>query len=523
MANESLVISITADQKAALAGLKQLNDQLLQLEKALKKTTDTAGIIKLQDQIRGLKTEMSSLNEVAQGKLVKGTNQAANALTNLGRVAQDAPYGFIGIQNNLNPLLESFQRLKQETGSTKTALSALVSGLAGPAGLGIALSVGSALLLTFGDRLFKVNKETEQATKDNKAFTDSLAKEQTQLKIVYDTATNVNQSMQIRIQAVGELRSNYGAYLKNFTDEEIIAGKAAKAYENLANAILMKARANAAQDKIQKIVSDNLEAELSIAETMAKANKAASNVKGSITTSGGTGGAAIITAANQIQGIWGTATAAVKEYSNVIKKNQPTLDYLNNLVQNNQALNFTSKSVTAKGGSSRGGAMAKDTYGNDYKPFNGGRNQQTVMPERESLDVLNVKLQKSQQYNEILATQLNLQTQFNEQQLVANQLSEIGASLFTSMGNALLYGQDMGEAFANTLKKIVMDLAAAVAQALIFQAIMSAINPAGAVAGVAGASSGGGVGIVGNLFGMISGNNILLSNNRTQTSMGLRR
>ena len=47
---------------------------------------------------------------------------------------QDAPFGFIGIQNNLNPLLESFQRLKAETGSTGGAFKALSKSLLGPAG-----------------------------------------------------------------------------------------------------------------------------------------------------------------------------------------------------------------------------------------------------------------------------------------------------------------------------------------------------------------------------------------------------
>ena len=74
----------------------------------------------------------------------KGANEAAFALTNLGRVAKDVPYGFIGIQNNLNPLLESFQRLKKETGSTGSALKALVLGLGGAGGVGLALSAVTA-------------------------------------------------------------------------------------------------------------------------------------------------------------------------------------------------------------------------------------------------------------------------------------------------------------------------------------------------------------------------------------------
>lgn len=132
MANESLRIDIIANNKAAIAGLKETTKEL------------------------GNVSQEATKAGAALGSSAKGTNQAANALTNLGRVAQDAPYGFIGIQNNLNPLLESFQRLKQETGSTKTALSALVNGLAGPAGLGIALSFGSALLLTFGLSLIHI-------------------------------------------------------------------------------------------------------------------------------------------------------------------------------------------------------------------------------------------------------------------------------------------------------------------------------------------------------------------------------
>src|SRR6478735_3101603 len=58
--------------------------------------------------------------------LKKGANSAGLALTDLGRVAQDIPFGFAAIQNNLNPLLESFKRLKAETGGTGTAFKALL-------------------------------------------------------------------------------------------------------------------------------------------------------------------------------------------------------------------------------------------------------------------------------------------------------------------------------------------------------------------------------------------------------------
>jgi len=87
-------------------------------------------------------------------KLPKTTTEATQSMINLSRIAQDMPYGFLGIANNLNPLLESFQRLKTSAGSSGAALKALGKELGGAGGLGLALGIGSALLVKFGDSLF---------------------------------------------------------------------------------------------------------------------------------------------------------------------------------------------------------------------------------------------------------------------------------------------------------------------------------------------------------------------------------
>lgn len=92
----------------------------------------------------------------------RGSNSAMQATINLSRVVQDAPYGFLGIANNLNPLLESFQRLRAETGSVKGAIGALGSSLTGAGGIGLALGIVSSLLVVFGDKLFGSKKKTEE-------------------------------------------------------------------------------------------------------------------------------------------------------------------------------------------------------------------------------------------------------------------------------------------------------------------------------------------------------------------------
>ena len=113
---------------ASAVGFDQVNKALESTSKTLTQTSEAA----------------SQAGKTLGNQLKVGTAQATQSLTNLGRVVQDAPFGFIGIANNLNPLLESFQRLKQESGSTGGALKTLVSGLSGPAGIGIALSVVTA-------------------------------------------------------------------------------------------------------------------------------------------------------------------------------------------------------------------------------------------------------------------------------------------------------------------------------------------------------------------------------------------
>lgn len=130
MAQETLKLTITADTAEAVQNLQNF--------------------IKTS---KGLKADIQNISPA--------TNQATNALVNLSRVAQDAPYGFIGIANNLNPLLESFQRLQVQAKETGVSLTKLVgSALTGPAGIGVALGIVSSIMVAFGDDIKKFIDES---------------------------------------------------------------------------------------------------------------------------------------------------------------------------------------------------------------------------------------------------------------------------------------------------------------------------------------------------------------------------
>jgi len=148
--NIDLNIKIGANVTDLQSQLQKAENLLKQFEAALKKATNVGEINYLNNSIKTLNTTISTLGQ-QMNKVGRPAADATNALGNLSRVAQDAPYGFIGIANNLNPLLESFQRLSKESGGAGGALKSMVAGLTGPAGIGIALGVVSSLVVAFGD------------------------------------------------------------------------------------------------------------------------------------------------------------------------------------------------------------------------------------------------------------------------------------------------------------------------------------------------------------------------------------
>jgi hypothetical protein len=145
-------INIGANTQDLGAELQKAENLLTKLQSKLKKSTDVGEIQKLNTKISSVESSIGQLN-TRMNALGRPTNDATNALSNLSRVAQDAPYGFIGIANNLNPLLESFQRLQTRSGSASEALKSMAAGLVGPAGIGLALGVVSSLAVTYSDEI----------------------------------------------------------------------------------------------------------------------------------------------------------------------------------------------------------------------------------------------------------------------------------------------------------------------------------------------------------------------------------
>jgi hypothetical protein len=205
--------------------------------------------------------------EVSLNRLRPGANQAAAALTNVGRVAQDLPFGFVGIQNNLNPLLESFQRLKAETGSGKAALAALGQSLIGPAGIGIALSVVSSAILIFQNGIAGFNSKTKEAKDKTEEFlktlksvaqvadeaTGSQAGDIAQVQALANVITNTNNAYSQRKRALEELQQVNKNYFGDLKLEENQMGILTARVNEYTQALVAQAVLKGFTDEISRV------------------------------------------------------------------------------------------------------------------------------------------------------------------------------------------------------------------------------------------------------------------------------
>lgn len=215
----------------------------------------------------GATTAAAQQAAAALSRVRPGANQAGAALTNVGRVAQDLPFGFIGIQNNLNPLLESFQRLRIETGSNRLALRALGSSLIGAGGIGLALSVVSSAIVIFQNGIAGFNRKTKEAADKTKEFVDSLKSvsdiagnaaggvqgQIAQVQALASVVTNTNNTYKERSAALRELQQINKSYFGDLKLEESQMGLLAARANEYTQALVAQAVVKGFSDEISRV------------------------------------------------------------------------------------------------------------------------------------------------------------------------------------------------------------------------------------------------------------------------------
>lgn len=249
------------------ANIKELESKLSKAQKDLTKFSSTT------DKNLDKFTKSSSNATKGIDKLGKGAISGSSAMTSFNRTIQDAPFGLMGVSNNITNLTEQFGYLKAKTGSSGSALKAMLKDLKGFGGISFGISLATSLLLVFGDKIFKtkdgvkeLRKAQEDLTKslDDYIFglesveqarlkgTQSAQKELLTLKVLKSTVEDTTKSTSKRNGAINELRKIYPDYLSSLSDEEIKNGSLTGIYDELTTSILKRARATASSNMIIK-------------------------------------------------------------------------------------------------------------------------------------------------------------------------------------------------------------------------------------------------------------------------------
>ena len=242
-------------------------------------TSTASEVPKLNDQISSLETNLTKTKNSATPtataftKVEDSAKGARIALTNVSQIAQDLPFGFIGIQNNIPGLVQSFGKLSTESGGAVAALKAMGSALIGPAGILLAFSavtsIVTVVLQKYGslgnalDALFSKTNLAKKAQEDyNKAFAQavgSTALEYAEIVILTNALTDLNKPLKERQAAYVELKKISPDVVAGISEESIATGTYTTLLNDNAKAIIQLLKLKAEESAISNILTKNAE------------------------------------------------------------------------------------------------------------------------------------------------------------------------------------------------------------------------------------------------------------------------
>jgi hypothetical protein len=291
--------------KEAELNLKELSKiKLEQIKLGLDTKEINGNIASVKKSLTELKTvakDTGSSVSVMAPKIANGSN----ALMQFSRIAQDAPFGIMGIGNNITATTEAFGHLRTSTGSTSGALKAMAGSIMGTGGILLAVSLVTTGLtymsqngITVGDVFEKLSGRFDETAKSLKKINEEAAKssgsEIAGMKALTEVAKDNTLSMEKRLIAVKKLQDEYPAYFGNLTKEQILNGNVKTAVDEVSKALIARARATAIAGKLGEIAAKRLELEekreasiLKIQEAQAKVAEKRGKKSTTLLTPGG--------------------------------------------------------------------------------------------------------------------------------------------------------------------------------------------------------------------------------------------
>lgn len=375
---ESVAGKIAEDSIAGLhAKVLLLTTDYMNLSRAQRESLEGAALLKnLQETQTQLDNASLSMNKYAAGAKTR-FDALGFSVTQIARELPALAFGpqmfFLAISNNIGPFQDALSSARKEyqmlMEAGKSAIPVWKQLLKSVFSLQTGLSVATTLLVVYGDKitewistLFRASAAVDKTATNVRNLSrvmDEAAKqsaaERVELDILYKATQDQTRSLKERNEAADELQRKYPEFFRNLTNEAILAGDAANAYQNLTENILKVAKARAAMKIIEENYGKMYQLQKAInADTNWTNRNKESTKEGKASTTTVVGGS--ITGYVQTGE---TLTAEAKEYNRRTKALKDNKKAVDDLVKANEAL---IKSIDV-------GAFANSNGSNDINDY----------------------------------------------------------------------------------------------------------------------------------------------------------
>ncbi len=545
---ENAIAQLSREFKEGAVSRNQYNAQLSHLNAELtKQRANVSASAREMDRLNKLMSaqqmqKVATANTAAaksfQGLAtnVRGSNTVA---MEFNRIIQDAPFGMMGIGNNIQQLSANFSNLSKNAGGTVPALKAAFSAMVtGPNLALLAISALTAGITAYNMGAFdfiSANKEKKKSLEDLQKELDeyratlstvqqqsivgaqNAQQELATLDALAAQARNTALSNEQRTAAVEELQKKYPSYLGNLTDEQIKTGDVSDEMSKLRTNLIETAKAYAMIDKVRENSIALLDLE---SRAMARAQEIQQKVA-SIPDIRATERPreVALAAAQGREPVFLKERAVLDDINKLLEEQAADAEQINKLNQENLSLQERTNQALANGGN-----LVKETANNlskaakEFKPIDANqlfsidfdelqksiesgykRISETLSKDGNIVNVP-VKLDftpetlgaDAQAQNDAIVEQWKDRMKTIEQ--FGGQLQNTLAGAFDQ---SMLSGEDFFKSFADGFKKMLAQMAAQLAASAVIKFLGFVVGgPAGGAL-----AAGGGGSMLGSLFG----------------------
>jgi hypothetical protein len=271
--------------------IEQLTAKAKALKVSLTQATNEQQIAKFNAELEQTNIELARLNALGKSfantsvqsfdKFRVSAGAANGSAIAFNRVIQDAPFGIIGVGNNIQQLAEQFSSLRLEQGSTGAALSKFFTSLISPANLLVlGISAATSAFTAYQLGLFDTNEETKEAVSETDRFNEALDNvvkslngvdsarlnsnksaqdEIVELELLNSVLNDTSKSESERIRAYNLLLEKYPRIITNISQEKALAEGLGDAYNVISSAIFQRASATAIEEKLVESAKQRLD------------------------------------------------------------------------------------------------------------------------------------------------------------------------------------------------------------------------------------------------------------------------